>query len=210
MSLTAATSSTPASGPTEMKQDASTTSKFDPSNYRQSQHVTMEETAIPTRMLQTVIPVRKPGKKQFVRVHPSAEFRIDGIPTIEDESTGEIYLLAADLQLPADLENKVDYLNLATAITADGSLFLWHFKNSTNSWSDSARIAIRHASRQWVRVVADRSSNGYKLESPMIAPADPVWPNLSITEILETAFGSRYIDSLKHPLIKKLRGDFNV
>ena len=184
-------------------------SKFDPKNYRQSHNVRLEESAVLTRKVQTIIPVRKPNKKQFVCVHPSLEFRAENMPTIEDETTGEIYLLAANLEFPVDVENKVDFLNLAAAITTDGSLFLWFYKNSTNSWSDSARIAIREASRRWVRVIADKSSNGYFLETPMIAPPAPMWPDLSFTEMLETAFGTRYIDSLNHPLVKKLRGDFN-
>jgi hypothetical protein len=112
--------------------------------------------------------------------------------------------------LPPNIENKVDQLNLTTAITVDGSLFLWFYKNSTNSWSDSARIAIQAATRSWVRTIPDKSSNGYLLEYPMVAPPDPMWPPLTFTQILETAFGSRFIDSLNHPMIKKLRGDFNV
>lgn len=187
-----------------------TGSKFDPRNYRQAQTQKTEEDGGWGRKLQTVIPVRKPSKKQFVHAHPSAEFRAEGMPTIEDEATGEIYLLSASLDLPVDIENKVDLLNLATAITADGSIFLWHYKNSTNSWSQSARIAIREASKRWVRVIPDKSSNGYLLESPMVAPAEPVWPPMSFTDILETAFGSRFIESLNHPIIKKLRGDFNA
>lgn len=185
-------------------------SKFDPKNYRRAQTQKVEEGGGWGRKQQTVIPVRKPSKKQFVHAHPSADYRADGMPTIEDEGTGEIYLLSAGLDLPADIENKVDSLNLATAITADGSIFLWHYKESTNSWSQSARIAIREASKRWMRVIPDKSSNGYLLESPMVSPAEPVWPPLTFTEILETAFGSRFIESLNHPLIKKLRGDFNV
>ena len=185
-------------------------SKFDPELYRQVQNVRHDEFSGSTRKIQTIIPVRKPSKKQFVCVHPSPDFRANGMPTIEDEATGEIYLLAANLEFPVDIENKVDFLNLAAAITTDGSVFLWHYKESTNSWSDSARIAVREASKRWVRVIPDKSSNGYILEAPMVAPVNPVWPSLSFTEMLETAFGSRYIDSLKHPLIKKLRGDFNA
>jgi hypothetical protein len=185
-------------------------SKFDPKLYRLAQNVRQDEISGSTRKIQTIVPVRKPSKKLFVRVHPDPEFRADRMPTIEDETTGDIYLLAANLEFPVDIENKVDSLNLAAAITTDGSLFLWHYKESTNSWSDSARIAVREASRRWIRVIPDKSSNGYILEAPMVAPAEPVWPSLSFTEILETAFGSRYIDSLRHPLIKKLRGDFNV
>ena len=185
-------------------------SKFDPKRYRQAQVQKAEEISDWSRKQQTVIPVRKPSKKQFVRTHPSADFRADSMPTIVDEATGEVYLLGADFTLPADIENKVDMVNMAAAITADGSVFLWFYKNSTNSWSESARIAIREASRRWVRVLPDKSSNGYLLESPMVAPADPVWPPMTFTEILATAFGARFIDSLQHPQIKKLRGDFNV
>lgn len=185
-------------------------SKFDPKLYRQVQNVRMDENLGVARKMQTVIPVRKPSKKQFIHAHPSAEFRADNMPTIEDETTGEIYLLAADLEFPADIENKVDFLNLAAAITTDASVFLWHYKNSTNSWSESARIAIREASRRWVRVIPDKSSNGYILEQPVVQPPAPTWPSLSFAEMLEVAFGARYIDSLNHPLVKKLRGDFNA
>jgi hypothetical protein len=185
-------------------------SKFDPKRYRMAQTQRTEELSDWSRKQQTVIPVRKPSKKQFVRTHASPDFRADSMPTIVDEATGEVYLLAADFDLPADIENKVDMVNMAAAITADGSIFLWFYKNSTNSWSESARIAIREASRRWVRVLPDKSSNGYLLEAPMVAPADPVWPPMTFTEILETAFGARYIDSLQHPQIKRLRGDFNA
>jgi hypothetical protein len=194
----------------ETSTQAKAVSKFDPSLYRKSQTQKAEDSTTWVRKQQTVIPVRKPSKKQFVRTHSSPDYRADCMPTVEDESTGDIYLLAPDLDLPADIENKLDMLNLATAITADGSLFLWHYKNSTNSWSQSARIAISEASRHWVRVIPDMSSNGYLLESPMTSPADPTWPSMTFTEILEKAFGSRYIDSLQHPLIKKLRGDFHA
>jgi hypothetical protein len=192
------------------RQNTTSTSKFDPKRYRQVQTYQAEETAGWNRKHQTVIPVRKPSKKQFVRSHHSPEYRAYAMPTISDETTGEVYLLDADLNLPPDILNKIDLLNLVTSITADGSLFLWCYKDSTNSWSDSARIAVRAASQKWVRVIPDRSSNGYMLEYPVVAPTEPNWPSMSFTQILETAFGSRYIDTLQHSLVRKLRGDFNV
>ena len=205
---------TVASTPTDVSEAAATTttnnrgSKFDPKNYRQVQSQKMEEAAGWGWKMQTVIPVRKPSKKQFVRAHSSPEFRVESMPTITDEATGDVYLLAAELDLPIDVENKIDYLNLAAGITADGSVFLWFYKHSTNSWSESARIAINQASKRWVRVIPDKSSNGYLLESPLVAPPEPVWPLMTFTELLEAAFGARYIETLAHPQIKKLRGDF--
>ena len=61
-------------------------SKFDPRRYRQAQNVRMDESAVPTRKMQTVIPVRKPSKKQFIKTHASDEYRVDALPTIEDEA----------------------------------------------------------------------------------------------------------------------------
>lgn len=185
------------------------TSKFDPHRYRKAHNQRTEESAEWGHKQQTVIPVRKPSRQQFVHAHPSPEYRTDGMPTIKDESNGDIYLLDADLELPVDIENKIDLLNLATAITAEGSLFVWWYKDSTNSWSQSARIAISEASRRWVRVIPDMSSNGYLLESPLVSPPEPKWPHKTFAQILETAFGARYIDSIQHPVVKKLRGEFH-
>jgi hypothetical protein len=120
-------------------------SKFDPKNYRQTHNVRLEESAVLTRKLQTIIPVRKPNKKQFVCVHPSLEFRAENMPTIEDETTGEIYLLAANLEFPVDVENKVDFLNLAAAITTDGSLFSGSIRTAlTPGATPPASPSVKH------------------------------------------------------------------
>jgi hypothetical protein len=35
----------------------------------------------------------------------------------------------------------------------------------------------------------------------------PTWPELSFGELLKIAFKSRYIDTLDHPVLLKLRGE---
>jgi hypothetical protein len=52
---------------------------FDPANLRLSQSFT--ET-VGVKKLLTTIPVRKPGPQEWVRVHPSSEFR-ENFPIIE-------------------------------------------------------------------------------------------------------------------------------
>ncbi len=94
--------------------------------------------------MQTVIPVRKPSKKQFVAVHPSPEFRAENMPTIEDESTGEIYLLAAHLEFPTDIENKLDLLNRAAAIDTSRP-----WKKSTDSASTRESVGATVGSRSF-------------------------------------------------------------
>ena len=53
-------------------------SKFDPGNYRRFQTTDVGESATKGRKMQTVIPVRKPTKQQFVHAHPSPDYRTDG------------------------------------------------------------------------------------------------------------------------------------
>src|SRR5207342_3117446 len=62
---------------------------FDPANLRLSQAFT--ETAGVKKLL-TTIPVRKPGAQDFVRVHPSPEYRED-FPIIELKEEREQYIV---------------------------------------------------------------------------------------------------------------------
>jgi hypothetical protein len=57
---------------------------------------------------------------------------------------------------------------------------------------------------RWVKVISDRS--GYRLEFPEAVLPEPVFPNWLFGEYLARAFKDRYIDSLEHPVIKRLAG----
>ena len=61
------------------------------------------------------------------------------------------------------------------------------------------------AMRQWVRVVANRAASAYDVYFSDHA-ADPVWPQLTMTELLKLAFKDFYIDSPSHPILQQLRG----
>ena len=66
---------------------------FDPQNLRLSQSFT--ET-VGVKKLLTTVPVRKPGPQDFVRVHPSREYRED-FPIIELKDEREEYIVTAAL-----------------------------------------------------------------------------------------------------------------
>lgn len=175
---------------------------LDPSKYRKAK-VTSPDDAFSDKE-QSTIPVRKPGSRNFFRVHPDEEYRLYNVPVIEDDKR-ELHILADDLEIPEDLERFVSYVNLMTCINHKGTLFLWWFKNSTNDWSKSAMRIVRRAISEWVRISADMDANGYRVET---APAElravePTWPNMTFGEILNTAFDSKYIDTLDHPVIRK-------
>lgn len=178
---------------------------LDPAKYRKAKAPATEEAV--SDGAQTTIPVRKPGGRNFFRVHSDEEYRLYNVPVVEDDKH-EWHILAADLEIPEDLERFVCYVNLITCLNHKGTLFLWPYKNSTNDWSKSASRIVRRAVGEWVRLSADMDANGYRVETapPELRAIEPAWPKMTFEEILNTAFESKCIDSLIHPLIRSLRG----
>ena len=114
--------------------------------------------------------------------------------------------------------NSTDYLELKEgfrallrlAVTRDGDPFLWVLKVPTTgayyeSWYQSAIDAANAAETQWVQLETMKDNYDF-LAAPGIN-VEPVWPDLTFAEILRLAFKDRYIDTIDHPLLKKLRGE---
>jgi hypothetical protein len=178
---------------------------LDPEKYRKAKAPEAEEPF--SDGAQTTIPVRKPGSRNFFRVHPDEEYRLYNVPVVEDDQH-EWHILAPELEIPEDLERFISHVNLITCLNHKGTLFLWPYKNSTNDWSKSASRIARQAVAEWVRLSADMDANGYRVE---MAPAElrrinPTWPKMTFEEILNTAFEGKCIERLEHPVIRSLRG----
>src|SRR5262245_55457669 len=79
---------------------------FDPANLRLSQSFT--ET-VGVKKLLTTVPVRKPGPQDFVRVHPSRDYRED-FRIIERKDEREEYIVTAALvpELSGEFVTKTD------------------------------------------------------------------------------------------------------
>jgi hypothetical protein len=158
------------------------------------------------------VPVRKPNKHEFVRVHPNELYRLTPAAIIElkEERGSEIYLVTPTIAL--GLPDEFTPATLFTAISKQGNLFLWPVKlpspdGKENGWHRSARETVGKAMTHWVRVRANMFLGAYDL---FVAQADfpePEWPDVPFQKILRTAFRDRYVDSLDHPLLKRLRGE---
>jgi hypothetical protein len=102
-------------------------------------------------------------------------------------------------------------MTLFTAINRQGVLFLWPVRlpdpdGKQLEWHRSLREAAEIAITRWVRVKADTNLGAYRIAVAESAMAEPVWPNEMFAELLEIAFRSRLIDTIDHPVIKRLRG----
>lgn len=156
------------------------------------------------------VPVRKPGRQDFIRVHPDPNYRIE-TAVVELKEDGEIYLVAPDLwsELPGELTPKA----LFATMNRQGVLFLWPIRlpgedGRLDEWNASALEAAEMAQKRWIRVASNRSLGAYEVYEATGNLPEPDWPTVDFQKILEIAFKGRYIDDLDHPVIKRLRGEF--
>jgi hypothetical protein len=178
---------------------------FNPERLRISQNFA-DEVGVRKVLLQ--IPVCKPQKQQFVRVHSDPGYRLDTL-VLELKEDREVYLV--DPGLGSQLPGEITAMTLFTAITRQGVVFLWPVRlpdpsGKRNSWPESARKAADLAMSQWIRVAANMSLGGYETFVATGDLPDPDWPTESFPDLLRIAFSDRYIQTMDHPVIKKLRG----
>jgi hypothetical protein len=159
----------------------------------------------------THIPVTKPPRGAFFRVHPSENYRVD---TAVIEIDSEIYLLDISLRDSLAFESTVSNRKLVTSITTSGTLFVWPMKISagnggSNGWYESAFAAARLAEERWLRISSNMAAQCYEA---FVAEGDlnePNWPDISFRDILQRAFQNRLIDSPDHTVLRRLRGEIS-
>lgn len=178
--------------------------RFDPARLRLSQ----DFTEIGVKKVVLTVPVRKPNRQEFVRVRPGAEWHLEtAILELKDE--GETYLL--DKVLWNDLALEIVLKVLFVAISRQGVSFIWPVKlpqsdGRQDAWSRSALAAAERAMTNWIRVVANRSLGAYEVFEASADIPEPEWPDEDFQSLIQTAFREKYIDSLDHPVVRRLRG----
>jgi len=179
---------------------------FDPASLRLDQ--SFADGAAVKKLL-TTVPVRKPNRQDFVRVHPDPAYRLTPAGIIELRDERETYLVTP--AMAADLAREFTPATLFLAINRQGVLFLWPVRlpgpdGKHNEWHRSAREAANVAMTQWVRVTSNMSIGAYETYVAEARFPDPTWPDLSLVEILKIGFRDRLVNRPDQPLIKRLRG----
>jgi hypothetical protein len=167
--------------------------------------------AVGVKKLLLNVPHRKPDKAWFVRCHPGEDYRIL-VGTLDLKEDREIYLVAPALR--AELETEATYRRklLVTAINRQGLVFLWEANmpeegGRKDSWSQSMLEAMDMATRKWVRVIANVSGGYYDVYEAQAALTEPEWPTATLGELLRLSFKDHYINSMDHPVLRRLRGE---
>jgi hypothetical protein len=192
--------------PKEKPQPESTDPFADLSKLRLSQAFTE---SVGTKKLLTTVPVRKPGKQEFVRVRPEPEYR-GAFAILELKEDREYYLLMPDIaaEMPAEFKSMMLY----TTINRQGSVALWPVRlpepdGRTLEWFRSAHEHADRATHTWIRIVPNMNIGAYEVFTAIGKIPEPEWPVHTFQDLLRIAFRERIINSPDHIVLKKLRGE---
>jgi len=161
------------------------------------------------KKLLTTVPVRRPGQQDFVRTHPV--YRLTPAALLELKDDREVYLVAPEMtaELPGEFFPACLYLT----VNRQNTCSIWPVRlpgpdGKHSEWHRSAAEAAELAQHRWVRIKANMNLGAYEIYlAPNENIPDPRWPEQSFDEILRVAFGDRFISSLDHPVVKRLRGE---
>jgi hypothetical protein len=155
------------------------------------------------------VPIRKPNRQEYFRTRPDADYRMH-VAIIELKEEREIYVLVPEVAAALPGETRV--VDLRLCVTRTGSMYLWPVPLPTpdgreNAWHKTAREAAEIAENKWVRMAANMGAGCYDVFTAPEALSAPRWPDENFPDLLRVAFGGgRRIDSIEHPVIKRLMG----
>jgi hypothetical protein len=161
------------------------------------------------KKLLTTVPVRRPNRQDFVRVHSDPKFRLSPAGIIEIKEDREVYVVTP--HMAKELEGEFALATLHMAITRQRIVHLWPVKlpgpdGKHNPWHASAAEAAECAKHRWIRVAPNMNLGAYEIFEATGTLPEPEWPELSFEEILKVAFRDRIVDALDHPIIQRLKG----
>ena len=187
-----------------------TANPFDPEQFRVSDSLGITGDGIKKEL--THVRVGKPKKSSFFRAHPDEIYRIP-VTVIADDSGGmkDEYLVMPNIAFQYAEETTPKLLVLC--VDKMGIPFLWLAPRvvddspmRTNLWNETALKGLELALSKWVRLSANMPEGCYTVHTAGAEP-DPVWPDLTMAQLIELGFGEeKIIRSDQHPLIRKLLG----
>jgi hypothetical protein len=158
-----------------------------------------------TKMLHTV-PMKKPAKTEFFRVHPDHYF---DAYTIELKDVREFYL--ATPQVALQLAEFVEPCRLRYCISKQNNVFIWPMKlpkddRRRDNWRQSALEAAQLAESKWVRISADMALGAYQCFAAVADLGDPKWPQEGWKKVMEIGLRGLLISSMDHDIVQRLVG----
>jgi hypothetical protein len=193
--------------PDNPPREQATPNPFDPERLR----ISLDHTeGVGVKKIINTIPVRKPDKQDFIRVHADQSYRLS-VAVIDLRADRETFLVLPEIA--RDIPGEYAMVTIFTCITRAGVVFLWPVRLPNSSdrrqsdWGRSETEAAEMAMRRWVRVKANMNLGAYEVFEASGTIPDPEWLDLTLSQMLTIAFKGRLVDSYSHPVLKRLRGE---
>ncbi len=153
------------------------------------------------------VPLRRPNKEQFFRVHP--ENRLD-VMFAELKSERESFIVLG-AEVESVLIELITPARLFQCVTRQGDSIIWPAKlpvdgGRRDAWRETALLAAEAAEENWIRVHANMPLGAYAIARALEDLGDPKWPAMSFAELLKVALRDRIVDSMDHPLVRQHLG----
>ena len=153
--------------------------RLDPINLRLDQSLLSTPAA---KKLLTTVPVRKPHRQDFIRVHPGPEYRMDAA-VVEMHDEREVYITTNQVT-PELSSEEYHFATLFLCINRQKVVSLWPVRLPTEgrqqTWHASAREAAERAMHSWIRLSADMSLGAYAIYESIGDFGEPIWPQASL------------------------------
>jgi len=167
------------------------------------------EAIVGVRKKITTVPVRKPHRQLFSRVHPDDSWRLE-TAVLNDKEDRDTYLVSPEMW--SELADEIVPTVLFTTLSRQGVVSLWPVRlpgkdGRHDAWSQSALEAAQVATKHWIRLAANMSLGAYEVFVATGDLPEPEWPSVSFRELLQIAFKDKFIQSPDHPVIRRLRGE---
>lgn len=150
--------------------------------------------------------VGKPEQQQFVRAYENPDFAHD-FAMLYDTVNSEFFMVAPELidEVGPDVRMRTLY----TLVDWRGRVWLWPLLaqggDRVDSYTRSGHEAVMRAYSTWVRLIAVGGKGPIRAIPSADNLPEPVWPQ-DYYALIEQGFAGRVITSVKHPLVRRMRG----
>lgn len=162
-----------------------------------------------TRLVQTSVALSRPGNQVFFLIHPDPNWRMSTavITLTEDRTT---YVVAPSMR--GELSGEWQAKMLVSYALRHGGHGLWPIRlpgedGRLDRWNQSAMEIVRGHSGKWIRVQSNRNLGCYEAFEAINQPPAPQWPAGGFDELMQKAIRHQIIDSVEHPVVRRLRGE---
>jgi len=186
--------------------NAATADPFDPTNLGIS---TDYATAINAQSSTKPFELRKPNDQEFFRTSEHMDQRLVVGAIVDKQEMGRVYVVSkALLKEVMTRFPTVRVVELVLAVTLSGTVLVWPVPRSEDrggQWHSSQRAACDSGLRRWTNMAAGR---GRYDTTTVDNPKSVAWEAYPpFCEILRQACSERLIETMGHPLLRKLAGE---